>query len=94
VFISFRVTNVGSWSGDVRVTTPITASIAGTAYWGFAGTVVANNANPYTASKGMPVIVDGNESYWNFSNNVWNAILQWSGMANSDVIFISGAYEF
>ena len=94
VFINVRVTNVGSWSGDVRVTTPITAAIAGTAYWGFAGTVVANNTNPLTQSKGMPVITDGNESYWNFSNNVWNAILQWAAMAGSDVIFISGTYEF
>lgn len=93
VFLNVRITNVGSWTGDVRVTTPITAIIAGTAYYGFAGSVVANNQNPLTQAKGMPVITDGNETYWNFSNNVWNAILQWSGIATSDVIFISGTYE-
>lgn len=93
VFINVRITNVGSWSGDVRVTTPVTAVIANTAYFGLAGSLVANNQNPLTQAKGMPVILDGNEAYFIFSNNVWNAQLQWSAMAGSDVIFISGVYE-
>jgi len=88
--INGRVTNKGSWSGDVRITIPISAKTILQDFYYSSGWV-ANNTNPLTTSRGG--IKLGDLSYMVVISNIYNAVLQWSAVANSDSYWVGGEYE-
>ncbi|MGA1048132.1 MAG: hypothetical protein ACO3UU_08980, partial [Minisyncoccia bacterium] len=88
--INGRVTNKGSWSGDVRITIPISAKTLLQDFY-YASGWVANNTNPATTSRGG--IKLGATNYMTVISNIYNAVLQWSAVANSDSYWVGGEYE-
>jgi hypothetical protein len=88
--INGRVTNKGSWSGDVRITIPISAKTFLQDFY-YASGWVANNTNPATTSRGGVKL--GATNYMTVISNIYNAVLQWSAVANSDSYWVGGEYE-
>jgi hypothetical protein len=85
-----RVTNKGSWSGEVRITMPISAKATLQDLY-FASGWVANNTNPLTTSRGG--IKLGATNYMTVISNIFNAVLQWTAVVNNDSYWINGEYE-
>lgn len=91
-YIAVRITNKGSWSGDVRLDYPVTVSSNVSIdlnhypiYW------TATGSNPATASRGM--MVHGATTYMRVDNSMVSTVLQWSGVANNDLITGHGFVE-
>lgn len=89
-YISLVVTNVGSWSGDVIISTAV-ASAASEVGFLFGG-VWASSAIP-SANKGL-VTVGGASNSIKFVATVGSAFLQWSGMAANDTVLVRDSYRF
>lgn len=90
--LSLRITDKGSWSGDLRVNYPIPASanLSDKSY--FPIFIASQSTNPITAAKGIAVASNVN-TYFNFKNSVNASFLQWSGISANDTIFGQGFYE-
>lgn len=89
-FISLAVTNVGSWSGDVIISTAV-ASAASEVGFLFGG-VWASSAIP-SANKGLPTVGGASNSI-KYVATVGSAFLQWSGMAANDTVLFRDSYRF
>lgn len=85
-----RITNVGSWSGDLRMAIPFKPNYESTTMI-MLGTLVANNANPLAASKGLAHLNDGSSLIY-FTANIWNSYTQWSSVAVNDSVLLSATY--
>lgn len=85
-----RITNVGSWSGDLRMAIPFLPKYESTTMI-MLGTLVANNANPLSASKGIAFLLDGATLIY-FTAQVWNSYVQWSGVSAVDAVLLNGSY--
>ena len=85
-----RITNVGSWSGDLRMAIPFKPNYESTTMI-MLGTLVANNANPLAASKGLANLNDGSSLIY-FTANIWNSSTQWSSVAANDSVLLSATY--
>jgi hypothetical protein len=86
-----KCTNVGSWSGDVRVRLPINPNTNGPDQNPLAGYVAANGANPATASRGFASYINGLGLYY-FLTGVDTAGLAWGTFVVNDHIRINGHY--
>lgn len=93
VFFNYnvRITNVGSWSGNIYISAPFSNSTAPGQYAYLPGTIAAQGANATTASKGVPVFL-GADNVIYFNSGVATASLQWSGVAANDQILINANY--
>lgn len=92
--IYVRITNVGSWSGDVQLGYPPVAMSTNAADKAqFPVFLTAQSSNPITAAKGIGVSISANASIFNFKSSVGAAVLQWSGVSNNDTVFGQGFYE-
>ena len=88
IIVRKRITNVGSWSGDVRISLPV-------ARGGVIGGVIGNgyiaaNTSSVTSPKGIITFVSGITAtfYKTFLSN-----LQWSDIAVNDWVLINASYE-
>jgi len=87
-YIHLRITNKGSWSGDVRVTFPVTVSANLTADQYMMPSVVitpqSGGVSPLEFSKGIGVI--NATTYFKFTDNMGASVLQWAAVSNNDYI--------
>ena len=86
-----RITNKGSWSGNVQLAFPVTAgsNISDKTYFPIFWT--AQGSNPVTATRGMAQ--SGTTSLIYFKDSINTSVLQWGTVANNDTIFGQGFYE-
>ena len=83
-----RITNVGSWTGDVRITYPV-ARPAGLGGVLGNGAVYANAA-AVASPKGLAAVLAG--SYIQFYKTILG-YLQWADLAVNDYVLIDTTYE-
>lgn len=87
-YIHLRILNKGSWSGDVRVSFPVTvsANLTGDQFTMPAVIITpqGGGVSPLEFSKGTGVI--NNTAYFKFTDNQGASVLQWAAVANNDYI--------
>ena len=83
-----RITNLGSWSGDLRLSYPVTKPTGLGGIFG-GGHVFASGA-AITAPKGIAAVLTG--AYCQFYKTILNYV-QWSDLAVNDHVFINLVYE-
>ena len=88
VVVRKRITNLGSWTGDVRLTYPVAkpTGIGGV----FGGGYVYASAAAITAPKGIAAALSG--SYCQFYKTILNYV-QWADLAANDHVFLNLSYE-
>lgn len=91
---SLRITNLWSWTGDLRISLPFTAKSLMTDYSMLNGAVFAPSTNIYTASKWVPILTSWNlTSIYFWWSSAETAYLAWSWLAVNDTIYINTEYE-
>ena len=89
--VRLYITNVGSWSGDVRLAGVVTASSAESPA-PLGGGIWQIGAAP-SGSKGMPY-PNASSAIINFVSQVAAANLQWSAVAANDDVYVRGEYRY
>lgn len=90
--IKARISNKGSWGGDISISLPMSgSSMSNDNEHTATGYFCATGSNPITSSKGFPQLYFRNSI--TFINNVGGTILGWSSVAVNDVIDVTVSYE-
>lgn len=90
IFMDGAITNVGSWSGVIYITLPVSPLATGYATF-LNGDITLSGQNPGTQSKGRPEIFN---SKIVFMNQALTDYLFWSGITAPCAIQVNGSYPF
>ena len=89
--IHVRITNKGSWSGNVQLAYPVTASTNLSDKAQIPVFLTAQSSNPVTATRGMGV--SSSTTLINFKDSINTSVVQWAAVAVNDTIYGQGFYE-
>jgi hypothetical protein len=90
--VKIKITNKGSWSGNVRVATPITIASTINNEGMLPGYVAAQGGNAATASRAV-VATPTSVAYCSFLDGIDSSALDWTVIATNDHIRINGSFE-